>query len=151
MQYRGKISNQFSRRLKNSTGSSVILTMRKLKTALPSLKAKIPRMLKSHVVYQIKCPGCRSSYVGQTTRHLSTRIREHSRNSSNVGEHLSQCGVVLTEDNVKIIDSSSYSKLLILETLHISKEKPKITTKNTDHANIPGGSNKHLLCLNLVA
>ena len=130
MQYRGKISDQFSRRLKNSTGSSVIFTMRKLKTALPSLKAKIPRMLKSHVVYQIKCPGCQSSHVGQTTRHLSTRIREHSRKSSNVGEHLSHCGVALTEDNVKIIDSSSsYSKLLTLEALHISKEKPKINTK----------------------
>ena len=73
--------------------------MRKLKTALPSLKAKMPRMLKSHVVYQIKYPGCQSSYVGQATRHLSTRIREHSRNSSNVGKKLSQCGVALTEDN----------------------------------------------------
>ena len=129
MQYRGKISDQFSRRLKNSTCSSVFFTMRKLKIARPSLKAKIPRMLKSHVVYQIKCPGCQSSYVDQTTRHLSTRIREHSRNSSNVEEPLSQCGVALTEDNVKIIDSCSYSKVLNLEALHISKEKPKINTK----------------------
>ena len=120
MQYRGKISDQFSRRLKNLTGSSVIFTIRKLKTALPSPKAKIPRMLKSHVVHQIKCPGCQSRYVGQTTRHLSTRIREHSRNSSNVGEHLSQCGVALSEDNVKIIDSSSsYCKFLTLEALPI--------------------------------
>ena len=130
MQYRGKISDQFSKRLKRTTGNNVIFTMRKLKTALPSLKAKVPRMLKSNVVYQINCPGCQSSYVGQTTRHLSTRIREHSRTSSNVGEHLSKCGVTLHEEDVKIIDSSSsYNKLLTLEALHIQKRKPTINTK----------------------
>ena len=42
---------------------------------MPSLKPRIPHMLQSNVVYQITCPGCNSSYVGETVRHLSRRFR----------------------------------------------------------------------------
>ena len=107
----------------------VIFTMRKMKTALPSLKSKILKTLMSRVVYQIKCPGCISNYVGQKTRHLVTRLHEHSRVSSHVGSHL-KCGQIMENVSVKILDISNRpTKLLTLEALNISRLQPGIDQK----------------------
>ena len=40
-------------------------------------KDEIPKGLKSCVVYYFKCQCCSASYVGQTVRHLHTRVSEH--------------------------------------------------------------------------
>ena len=40
-------------------------------------KDKIPCELRSHVVYLYKCQCCGALYVGQTLRHIHTRISEH--------------------------------------------------------------------------
>ncbi len=40
-------------------------------------KDKVPKFLRSSVVYLFKCRCCSASYVGQTTRHLHTRVSEH--------------------------------------------------------------------------
>ena len=40
-------------------------------------KDKVPKYLRSSVVYLFKCRCCSASYVGQITRHLHTRISEH--------------------------------------------------------------------------
>ena len=40
-------------------------------------KDKVPKFLRSGVVYLFKCRCCSASYVGQTTRHLHTRVSEH--------------------------------------------------------------------------
>ena len=53
MQYRGNKSDVFSKRLQKTANISVIFTTRQLRTALPSLKAKIPEMVRSNVVYEI--------------------------------------------------------------------------------------------------
>jgi len=33
--------------------------------------------LRSRVVYKFTCAGCNACYIGETSRHLSTRVREH--------------------------------------------------------------------------
>ena len=43
-----------------------------------NVKDPIPKSLKSFVVYKFVCPDCNVCYLGETTRHLSTRIKEHS-------------------------------------------------------------------------
>ena len=43
------------------------------------------------MVYKLSCSGCTSTYVGQTVRHLATRIEEHKKADSPVGLHLQQC------------------------------------------------------------
>ena len=68
--YRGKptetLANIFR---KLNLPCKFIMTVRKMKTVLPSLRPQIPRMLQSNVIYRINCPGCMSSYVGQMTGH----------------------------------------------------------------------------------
>ena len=59
LQYRGAETDKFVARLKNCGAPvQVVLTLRKLKTYLPSLKPPIPKMIKSNVVYKVTCPRC---------------------------------------------------------------------------------------------
>ena len=70
----------------------------------------------SYIVYCIKCPGCDSSNVGQTVRHLTTRLHEHQRSSAPVSQHLEKCAPNVTSPTAKILDRTrNASKLLTLE------------------------------------
>jgi len=41
------------------------------------IKDKLPQWSHTNVVYKIECKDCDASYVGQTSRMLKTRIKEH--------------------------------------------------------------------------
>ena len=133
IQYRGKVSDQFGQSLKKQVPlCKIIFTIRKLKTCLPSLKPDVEPSLKSKVVYKIVCPCCQACYVGQTSRHLLYRVREHKRKNSPVGEHFQKCNSELTMENVKVIASTfkSINYLMTLEALFIKDIKPTINTKD---------------------
>ena len=55
-----------------------------------SVKDPVPRGLRAGVVYKFLCVGCSTYYVGETTRHFSTRVREHifSDRISQIFKHL---------------------------------------------------------------
>ena len=110
----------------------VIFTLKKLKTVLPSLKSSVDKSLKSGVVYKITCPRCNSCYVGQTRRHLITRIKEHVRKNAPVSIHMTSCQHTLTMDDVTILKASSRSTrhLMTLEALFINQLKPRLNTKD---------------------
>ena len=57
-----------------------------------NVKDAVPEGLRTRVVYKFSCASCNACYVGETSRHFSTRVREHllSDRSSNVFKHL-QC------------------------------------------------------------
>ena len=81
IQYRGKCTEEYASALhRTNAPCTIVMTLRKLKTTLPSLKPPVEKMMRSGVVYKITCPRCEASYVGQTSRH-HTRFREHSRNT----------------------------------------------------------------------
>ena len=54
------------------------------------VKDPIPAGLRSRMVYKFACAGCNACYVGETTRHFSTRVREHlvSDKASHIFKHL---------------------------------------------------------------
>ena len=52
-------------------------------------KDKVPKFLRSGVVYLFKCRSCSASYVGQTTCHLHKRVSEHLGISPITGKPLS--------------------------------------------------------------
>ena len=108
------------------------ITLRKLKTVLPSLKSKVPKHLRSNVVYKIECPGCAASYVGQTFRHLTTRFTEHCNKKKPVGAHFTHCiGTKPHLDDIKILDHTTKGTdfLETLEALHINEHCPEINTR----------------------
>ena len=110
---------------------SVIFTSKKLKTFLPSLKDKIVDSLYSMVVDEITCPGCPARYVGQTTRHLITRLTEHPGISSPFGQHISESCMGKVTQSARIIDKLQLpvEKLLTLEALHISQRNSALNQR----------------------
>ena len=131
--YRGKCSEDFARALhKINAPCNVVMTLRKLKTVLPSLKPDMDKMFKSGVVYKITCPSCSACYVGQTSRHLTTRFQEHKTKAGPIKTHVASCRTKLTSDDIKILQQTAKGEqfLLTLEALHIREMKPTINTKD---------------------
>ena len=60
----------------------LVFTSFKIKNMF-SFKDRTPDALKSMVVYQFICAGCNSCYIGETSRHFSTRIKEHTVSDKN--------------------------------------------------------------------
>ncbi len=49
--------------------------------------------LAKNVVYKITCDGCHENYIGQTSRDLHIRIRDHMLGrGSTLHQHLQTCG-----------------------------------------------------------
>ena len=79
-----------------------------------SCKDCLPKSLKSFVVYKFLCAGCQSCYIGETKRHLPTRINEHlvTDKRSYIFKHLlenSACKNVCDENCFAIIENASSS------------------------------------------
>ena len=97
-----------------------------------SVKDAIPKLLKSFVVYKFVCPGCIACYIGETTRHLSTRIEKHLEKDtkSYISKHLNEnhnCKSLSTPDCFQIIDSaSSRFRLKLKEAMHMTRTKPSL-------------------------
>ena len=133
VQYRGKCTEDYARALhKINAPCVIVMTLRKLKTVLPSLKPSVEKMYRSGVVYNLKCPRCMACYVGQTGRHMQVRFKEHIQRPGPMKKHLANCDSTLTEDDVDILQQTSRGEsfLLTLEALHIRERRPTINTKD---------------------
>ena len=107
---------------------------------LIKVKDSVPRSLRSRVVYNFTCAGCNSVYVGETCRHISTRVREHlcTDKNSHVYKHLQSyktCKDSCDESCFKVLDSAkTYHQLKVKEAVHILWEGPTLN-KQVQHYN----------------
>ena len=135
LQYRGKVTEDFCRELRKCNAPVMpVLTLRKLKTTLPSLKCCIDHSVRSHVVYKITCPRCASRYVGWTSQHTIDRFRQHMKPSQPVGKHVRECDVwkeMNVNDDMEIVEACSRSILFLqtLEAIHQELLRPEINKK----------------------
>ena len=68
LQYRGKVTDEYVRALnKLKAPCKPILTLRKLKTILPTLKVQVDKSFRSRIVYKLLCPRCQACYAIQGT------------------------------------------------------------------------------------
>ena len=82
-----------------------------------SCKNTLPKYLQSYIAYQFTCAGCKACYIGETKRHLNTRIEENLQENP-------QCQERVNFDCFEIIDcASSYFRLQIKEAMHINWKK----------------------------
>jgi len=133
VQYRGKSTDDYARALhKINAPCTMVMTLRKLKTALPSLKPPTEKILKSGIVYEIQCPRCKACYVGQTGRHLQVRLKEHLLRDGPVKTHYNKCSRTIAEEHVRILHTTTRDErfLLTLEALYIRERKPSINTRD---------------------
>ena len=107
-----------------------------------TFKDKIPKALRSCVVYSFTCRCCSATYLGQTVRHLHTRVSEHLGVSPLTGDkmsnpamsrilsHLDSTGHTASLNDFKIISScSSPDELLIREVFLLTNSNPLSTYK----------------------
>ena len=132
VQYRGKVTDELAQKLHQiNAPCRIVMTLRKLKTMMPSLKPPVTSMMRSNVVYQITCPRCKACYVGATTRHLRCRFSEHkSRKGCSVKQHINKCNVSLCEKDVTILGyNNREDHLFTLEAILQFEIRPKINGK----------------------
>ena len=105
-----------------------------------TFKERQNKLHRSSVVYRITC-SCKSTHIGQTSRNLITRLKNHDPNSPNrqdtdVSKHLTDNPDHKIElDKTEIMaQTNQWRKLLITETLLIQKQNPNL---NVDRTSIP--------------
>ena len=99
-----------------------------------STKDRLPLLSRSKVVYKFACASCGACYIGETHRHLSTRISEHMMNKgSNIYKHLQEFPVYkqsYSAGDFIVLDSANtdYS-LKLKESIHIQLTKPSLNVQ----------------------
>ena len=71
--------NRFCKFYCKSLSSKHVLTPFKVGDIF-NIQDRIAKSLKSCIVHNFVCSGCNACYIGETTRHLVTRIKEHFGN-----------------------------------------------------------------------
>ena len=135
VQYRGAVTDQLVRSLYEANAPiQAVVTLRKIRTFVSQLKAKVPDEIASRVVYQITCPSCGACYVGQTCRHARTRLGEHRTKSKEpVRIHFVPCAKrKANQEDMRILHRTTRSRefLETLEALYIREIGPTLNTKD---------------------
>ena len=135
IEYRGKITEDFARSLQKANAPChPVMTLRKLRTVMPSLKPAIEKRVRSHIVYQINCPRCKACYIGKTNQYNEVRFGKHLTPSQPVGKHLRSCDALnnISIEDVEILAASTRGDqyLLTLEALWQKEKRPSINTKD---------------------
>ena len=103
-----------------------------IKSLLMHPKDKVDPSLKKDIIYQWSCtkPNCKSSYIGETSRSLCERAKEHSKEGSNsaIYQHCSSKGHPQPNvDQFKVIDQEkSQIAREAKEAIHIRKLDPEL-------------------------
>ncbi|KAL9951491.1 hypothetical protein ACROYT_G044160 [Oculina patagonica] len=123
--YAKGFSERISRVLKGFNVKVAHKPIRSIANILKKPKDKISEESSKGVVYKIKCKDCACVYIGQTSRALKTRIKEHAKaittmdRNSLLAEHHLLNDHEIDLENVDIIDRSSvWRQRLFLEAWH---------------------------------
>ncbi len=95
-------------------------------------KDSIPSGLSSNVVYEYKCDRCAVRYIGETKRHLNTRIHEHLK-AIPVPSEISLHHHPLKKENFFIVSRSSNIRFAetILIDFYRKKDFPLLNEKDS--------------------
>ena len=130
-----KLNNIIKKHCKDSVSVKLVFTPFKI-GSLFSLKDSVNPLNKSHVVYKFSCAGCNASYIGETTRHFSTRVKEHleTDKTSSVYRHLHvhslPCKDACDESCFSLLDyANTDHQLRIKEGMYIGWNQPSLNRK----------------------
>jgi len=128
----GRICNEFNIKVAYSA------KRQSLASRLVHAKDKLDQDQQSNVVYQIPCAACSASYIGQTTRRLEVRMKEHRTacekrqvEKSATAAHCIQTGHQMDFNNVRIIDRArNASELLVREAIAVQNSQNNINSND---------------------
>ncbi|TNN21244.1 reverse transcriptase, partial [Schistosoma japonicum] len=102
-----------------------------------AIRDRVPKEEQTNCVYEIKCNDCSAKYVGETSRQLNVRLKEHIlcskhipkssndilklENKSAIALHSIESGHSIDFNGIKILQKgfNSYKERLTSEALHI--------------------------------
>ena len=103
-------------------------------------KKKFGKVLSTGIIYKINCKNCDKVYIGQTSRALRSRTREHKRaiftgdKNSLLTQYCVENNHDFDLDDVKVIDRCcQWGKRLFLEAWHLIREPNSIN----EHVYVP--------------
>ena len=91
-----------------------------------------------YLVYKYTCSQCSATYVGESSRHLRTRIAEHrnisprtskpyaTESKSNIYKHYLETGHEVVCDDFEVLASDSNVNLKVIESIFIHQLKPSL-------------------------
>lgn len=137
------LSDNINRILTHFDITTLYSIPKKLNCIIKRGKDKLIQSKQTHVVYKIDCEQCDATYIGQTKRHVGTRIKEHRRdilknvdNQSVVSQHRISCGHEFNWCKPKILHRETITKKReIAETFFIKKHRHTINLQ-TDTDNL---------------
>jgi len=134
------ISEKIARTLEQFDVNVAHKPIKTVGSILKKPKDKFNQDLSTGVVYKINCKHCEKLYIGQTSRALRSRTKEHKRailtcdKNSLLAQHCMKNNHEFDFNNVKVIDRCPlWSRRLFLETWHSIRKPNSIN----DHAHIP--------------
>ena len=102
----------------------------------------MPNSVLSNIVYKFSCAQCSATYIGETSRHFSTRVAEHRGISSRTGKlllnppnsnilsHYIDSGHDIHDSDFKIL-CKNFSGLKIAESILIHQQKPSLNSMDS--------------------
>ena len=104
--------------------------MNTLRSLLVRPKDPTPIEQQCGLVYQIKCQNCHHYYIGETSRNMGTRFKEHTTRKGTVSavkEHLNDSKHSCSIENVKILDrEENWHRRKIKEAIMIQRHQPTL-------------------------
>ena len=102
-------------------------------------KDKVPPLSQSFVVYEYNCPGCNSSYIGQTERTMYERSYEHAWKDKNsaINKHINCCSGFKHLIDLRNLDNELFSNAesSMIKEHHIYSDLVRNNTKVIDKTN----------------
>ena len=103
------------------------LTLRQI---LSHPKDPVPILMQRGVIYKIPCSDCSQSYIGQTGRCLSRRLKEHqiavrtlNTDTSALAEHVLSADHHIDWDNTTILDHHLFTQhRCLMESWYIHRD-----------------------------
>ncbi|XP_046748860.1 uncharacterized protein LOC124412787 [Diprion similis] len=105
-------------------------------------KDVLPSDKRSCVVYKIPCKQCNKVYIGETSRHLHTRVSEHKRNIHDsednytaLTKHMVDFDHAFDYDHTSVLDNEPvYYKRLLIEMCNIVSHTNSVNLRhNIEH------------------
>lgn len=107
------------------------------RTLFTNLKDKLPKTLKSDVVYEIPCSGCEKRYIGQCSTTIKQRIALHKSDITlrpdrcSLAQHARDSGHNMNFDDIKILTQErKYYKRTFLEMCYINEKSETMNAKS---------------------
>ena len=110
------------------TKIQIAFNTKKTRSFFPN-KDPVEKSLQSNVVYKYNCGSCEKLYIGETVRHLSTRIAEHHKGQPTATE-VTKHEHEFKEENFTVLLRTKHTK--IAEAIILKQEAVnKILNENS--------------------